>query len=229
MSILKHSYQNEEETLIKAAANGNLETFNQLVLKYQDMAYNHALALLNDPVLAQDATQESFIKAFQSIGGFRGGSWRGWLLKIVTNSAYDILRRFHRHPIQPLFPENANGEETESATWLSDPTASVQETVEQKEFSEDLYRIINELPEAFRSVLTLVDIFELDYAETAQSLNIPMGTVKSRVARARLQVQEKLRGRLSHTVSMTHHRISADRILGEAALDAEVTASEVGK
>jgi len=73
MSILKHSYQNEDETVIKAAANGHLEAFNQLVLKYQDMAYNHALALLNDPVLAEDATQESFIKAFQSISGFRGG------------------------------------------------------------------------------------------------------------------------------------------------------------
>ncbi len=87
-----------EELLIKQASQGDLDAFNQLVLRHQDMIYRHALALLGDPDSADDAAQESFIKAFQGLGGFRGGSFRGWLLQIATNSAYDILRRFKRHP-----------------------------------------------------------------------------------------------------------------------------------
>jgi RNA polymerase sigma-70 factor (ECF subfamily) len=177
---------------IEQAAQGDLEAFNRLVLMYQDMAYNHAYALLGDPALSEDAAQESFLKAFQNIGTLRGGSLRPWLLKIVTNSAYDLLRRTHRHPTAPLFPVDEDGEEMESPTWIADPNASVQKTVEQKEESEQIYRLLDELPPVYRSVLTLIDIHELDYTEAARILNVPLGTVKSRLARARLQMKEKL-------------------------------------
>lgn len=177
---------------IEQAAQGDLEAFNRLVLMYQDMAYNHAYALLGDPALSEDAAQESFLKAFQNIGTLRGGSLRPWLLKIVTNSAYDLLRRTHRHPTAPLFPVDEDGEEMESPSWIADPNASVQKTVEQKEESEQIYRLLDELPPVYRSVLTLIDIHELDYTEAARILNVPLGTVKSRLARARLQMKEKL-------------------------------------
>ncbi|HMD81876.1 MAG TPA: sigma-70 family RNA polymerase sigma factor, partial [Anaerolineales bacterium] len=94
-----------EEALLTGAANGDLDAFNQLVLRYQNMAYNHAYALLGDSDSAQDAAQDGFLKAFQALPAFRGGSFRGWLLKIITNSAYDLLRRSQRHPTQSLFPE----------------------------------------------------------------------------------------------------------------------------
>jgi RNA polymerase sigma-70 factor (ECF subfamily) len=177
---------------IEQAAQGDLEAFNRLVLMYQDMAYNHAYALLGDPALSEDAAQESFLKAFQNIGTLRGGSLRPWLLKIVTNSAYDLLRRTHRHPTAPLFPVDEDGEEMESPAWIADPNASVQQTVEQKEETEQIYRLLDELPPVYRSVLTLIDIHELDYTEAARILNVPLGTVKSRLARARLQMKEKL-------------------------------------
>ena len=92
MNIKNSSDQSNEETLIRLASQGDLEAFNQLVLIYQNIAYNHAYALLGDPALSDDATQESFIKAFQNMGNFRGSafSFRAWLLRIVTNSAYDI-------------------------------------------------------------------------------------------------------------------------------------------
>lgn len=182
----------DEEEWKSQAMNGDLDAFNQLVLRYQDLAYSHAYALLRDPDLAEDATQESFIKAFQAISGFRGGSFRSWLLKIVTNSAYDMLRRSRQHPSQPLYPEDENGEEIESPPWLMDPASSVEDNVAQKEISNEIYRYLDELPEAFRSVLTLIDIQELDYVEAAEALRIPVGTVKSRLARARLQLQERL-------------------------------------
>lgn len=182
-----------EEVLISKASGGDLEAFNQLVLNYQNIAYHHAYALLGEPALSDDATQESFIKAFQNINRFRGGSFRAWLLKIVTNSAYDILRQSRRHPAQPLLPENEDGEEIDSPAWLADPATSVQKTVEQNEDSKRLYQMLDELPNAYRSVITLIDIYELDYTEAAKILKVPLGTVKSRLARARLQMKEKLR------------------------------------
>ncbi len=192
MSTRNQSHLLTEELLIRQALAGDLESFNQLVLHYQDLAYHHAYALLDDHAQAEDATQDSFIKAFQSMSTFRGGSFRSWLLKIVTNSAYDLLRRSHRHPNQPLFPEDENGEEIESAPWLADPKASVQETVEQNELSQQIYQLMDELPAVYRSVLTLIDLNEFDYGEAARALKVPIGTVKSRLARARLQMKKKL-------------------------------------
>jgi RNA polymerase sigma-70 factor, ECF subfamily len=192
MNTTSGSIQYNEETLVNMASHGDLDAFNQLVLHYQNLVYNHAYALLGDSDSAEDATQESFIKAFQAINRYRGGSFRGWLLKIVTNSAYDILRRFHRHPNQPLFPTDKNGEEVESASWLVDPEASVQDAVEQHDLSTNIYKMLDELPAVYRSVLTLIDINELDYVEAAKALKVPIGTVKSRLARARMQMKSKL-------------------------------------
>jgi RNA polymerase sigma-70 factor, ECF subfamily len=192
MNSVNLSYSHDEADLVRLASTGDMDAFNQLVLCYQNMAYNHAHSLLGDPASAGDATQESFIKAFHAMKTFRGGPFRGWLLKIVTNSAYDMLRRSQRHPSQPLFPEDENGDEIESAKWLADPGSSVQNIVEHNELSKDIYKLLDELPDVYRSVMTLVDLYELDYTEAAQALKIPVGTVKSRLARARLQMKEKL-------------------------------------
>ena len=187
----------EEESLIQRARTGNLDAFNELVLVYQDMACSHAYAMLGDGDLAEDAAQESFIKAFQALNQFRGGSFRGWLLKIVTNSAYDLVRRHRRHPARPLFPEDGYGEEVESPSWIADPAPSVQATVEKNELSQDIYRMMDELPDVYRSVLTLIDLYELDYSDAARALKVPIGTIKSRLARARLQMQAKLKNQVS--------------------------------
>jgi len=185
-----------EEELVRKASKGNLDAFNQLVLQYQDLAFRHSNSLLGDPDSAEDATQESFIKAFQNIRSFRGGSFRAWLLKIVTNTSYDFLRRSKRHPMQPLFPKDADGEEIESPTWLVDPSPSVEHTVEQMETAKYLQNLVDDLPEIYRSVLTLVDLYELGCGEAAEILNIPLGTVKSRLSRARMQMMKELKGDL---------------------------------
>lgn len=192
MNSEQQSYRYDEETLVEMASKGDLDAFNQLVLSYQDTAFNHAHALLGDSDIAEDAVQDSFIKAFQKINSVRNGSFRSWLLKIVTNSAYDTLRRSHRHPTQPLFPVDENGEELESPSWIADPKASVQEVVEHDELSRNVYKMLDELPDVYRSVITLIDLYELDYTEAARILKVPLGTIKSRLARARLQMQEKL-------------------------------------
>ena len=197
MKIQNH-LQKDEEALIMAASNRDLDAFNQLVLTYQDLAYQHAFSILGELAPAEDVTQDSFIKAFQGLNAFRGGSFRSWLLRIVTNSAYDFLRRSQRRPTQPLFPEDDNGEELDTAPWLADPTESVQKKVEDKELSEEIRRLMEQLPEVYRNVLTLIDLYQFDYLEAAETLRIPVGTVKSRLARARLQMRKKLK---SHGIS----------------------------
>ena len=189
---MKNQAYMDENDMVKAAIAGNLDTFNQLVLDYQDLAYQHAYSLLNDPDTAQDVTQESFVKAFHALKSFRGGSFRSWLLRIVTNSAYDILRRSKRHPTQPLFPVDDDGEELDSAPWLADTDLSIQEKVENKELSREVRMLLEQLPEAYRNILVLVDLYQFDYSEAAATLQIPIGTIKSRLARARLQMKEKL-------------------------------------
>jgi len=198
MKFVTKSNPSLEQPLIAKAMKGDLESFNQLVLIYQDIAFHHAYALLGDQDLAEDTAQEGFIRAFQHIAGFRGVSFRAWLLKIVTNVAYDFLRRSRQHPSQPLFPEGDDGEDMESPAWLADPNASVQETVETNELTKDIYRALDALPDIYRSVLTLIDLYELDYTEAAQALKIPIGTVKSRLARARLQLKKQLQNRVEY-------------------------------
>lgn len=192
LSLKNSSGLGDEETLISKASRGDLDSFNQLALAYQNTAYSHAYAILGERASSEDATQESFTKAFQNLAGFRGGSFRAWLLKIVTNSAYDILRQSSRHATQPLLPEDENGEEIESPAWLADPVTPVPTTVEQNEDSQHLYQMLDELSGEYRSVITLVDIYELEYTEAARILKVPIGTIKSRLARARLQMQQKI-------------------------------------
>ncbi|MBK9602817.1 MAG: sigma-70 family RNA polymerase sigma factor [Anaerolineales bacterium] len=193
---LKNQPAGMEELWIESASNGDLDAFNQLVLKHQDAAYHHALAMLNDEWLAEEVTQDSFLKAFQNIRGFRGGSFRAWLMRIVTNTAYDWLRQSARRPSQPLFPDDEYGEEMETPYWIADPNTLVEDTVERNEDEKFLYRNLNELQDIYRDIITLIDIQGFDYLEAAQALNVPVGTVKSRLARARLQMKEKLTSRL---------------------------------
>lgn len=99
-----------EEVWTQQAANGDLDAFNQLVLKHQDLAYRHAVSMLNDGWMAEEVVQEGFLKAFQNMKSFRGGSFRAWLMRIVTNTAYDVLRQTSKQRTQPLFPEDDDGE-----------------------------------------------------------------------------------------------------------------------
>jgi len=192
MSVSNRLTYFDEMALVGKAVQGDLDSFNQLVLAYQGIAYNHALSILGDCPQAEDVTQEGFMKAFQYINHFRGGSFRAWLLKIVTNTAYDHLRRSRRQPATPLFPEDEHGNEIESPLWLADPALSLEAIVEHNELMDYVQQMLDELPGVYRSVINLVDMYELDYKEAAEVLKVPIGTVKSRLARGRLQMREKL-------------------------------------
>ena len=111
----------DEPALIQSAQRGDLDAFNTLVLTYQDNLSNTALRILGDEELAADATQEAFLSAFRSITSFRGGSFKAWLLRTVTNACYDELRRRKRRHTTPLAPEGCAGDAMEAPRWLAEP------------------------------------------------------------------------------------------------------------
>ncbi len=184
----------DEPTLIFDAQKGDLNAFNTLVLAYQDVLYNTALRILSDEDQAADAVQEAFLSAFRALNSYRGGSFRAWLLRTVTNACYDELRRKKRRPTAPLEPETADGEEVESPGWLADPNASPEDILDQVELEHAIQHCLKNLPTDFRTVVVLADIQGLDYSEVAVAIKKPLGTVKSRLARARLRLRECLRG-----------------------------------
>ncbi len=182
----------DETALIRNAQHGDLDAFNTLVLAYQDIVYNTALRILGDEDLAADASQETFISAFRAINSYRGGSFRAWLLRTVTNACYDELRRIKRRPTTPLEPETEDGDEVESPRWLADPNASPENQLDQAELEHAIQHCLENLPTDFRAVVVLADIQGLDYAEVAVAVKKPLGTIKSRLARARLRLRECL-------------------------------------
>lgn len=183
----------DEEGLISEAKNGNIDSFNSLVLKYQDMAFNVAARMLGDADAAEDVTQVAFISAFRNLDSFRGGSFRAWVMRMVSNASYDELRRRKRRPTVSLEPVNEDDEEVESPTWLADPSASPEDEMERAELGKALQNCLTGLPEEFRSVVLMVDIEGLDYQEVSVAIGKPLGTVKSRLARARLKMRDCLR------------------------------------
>ena len=183
-----------EEQLIQAARRGDLDAFNQLVITYQGLAYNVAIRLLSDPVAAEDATQDAFLAAYKNLRSYRGGSFRAWLMRIVTNGAYDELRRQKRRPQTDLDRNDDEGGPDDHSTWLADPGESPQELAERVEMGNAIQRCLNELEIEFRTVVVLIDVQGMDYAEAAETMKRPLGTVKSRLARARARLQDCLRG-----------------------------------
>jgi RNA polymerase sigma-70 factor, ECF subfamily len=184
----------DEQTLIFDAQNGSLDAFNTLILHYQDSVFNTALRILGDEDAAADAAQDAFISAFKSIKSFRGGSFKAWLMRTVTNACYDELRRRKRRPTTPLEPDTDDGEEMDSPRWLADPNMTPDQVAEADELEHAIQHCLDNLPVDFKTVVVMADIQGMDYIEVASAVHVPLGTVKSRLARARLRLQECLQG-----------------------------------
>lgn len=184
----------DENVLIQAARNGDLDAYNRLVAFYQDMVFNQAYRMIGEKETAADATQEAFISAFRHLRSYRGGSFRAWMMRIVTNACYDELRRRKRHPETPLEPLDDSGEEIESPHWMADPGETPEEKTERVELNRAIQGCLDCLPVDFRTVVVLVDMQGLDYIEAAEAIGKPVGTIKSRLARARLRLRDCLHG-----------------------------------
>lgn len=180
----------DEQALIAAAQRGDLPAFNRLILHYQGLAYNVAYRILDEPDAASDATQDGFIKAFQRLKQYRGGSFRAWLLRIITNTCYDALRARKRRPTSSLESEE-DGDVDHDIRWL-DPAERPDAYVMRQELAAAIQAAIQQLPADQRITLILSDIEGLDYQEIAAATHTALGTVKSRLSRARARVRDLL-------------------------------------
>lgn len=179
----------DESRLVQAARAGELAAFNQLVLSYQSLAYNVAYRVMGDPDAAADATQDAFIKAYKALNSFRGESFRAWLLRIVTNTCYDQLRAKQRRPASSLDDMLTDPDHS----WrLAEPGERPDERAERQELSQLLQWAIHQLPEDQRAVVVLSDIEGLSYDEIALVTGTQLGTVKSRLSRARAKLRDLL-------------------------------------
>lgn len=184
----------DEPALIRDAQRGDVNAFNRLVLEYQALAYNVAYRVMGEAEAAEDATQEAFISAFKHLESYRGGSFRGWLMRIVTNACYDELRRRKRRPAVSLedMLTAPDGTENENGSVLVSADETPEERAQRHQLAEALQRCLDHLPDDMRMVAVLSDVQGLDYAEIATATNVALGTVKSRLSRARARLRDCL-------------------------------------
>lgn len=182
----------DERALIAAARRGDTYAFNELVLIYQGTVYNLAYRILGDGDDAADASQEAFLSAFRAIGKFRGGSFRAWLLRIVTNACYDQLRHKQRRPTDSLDTLLIDPDYSSS---LTDPGEGPENHALRYELNEVIQAGIQTLPPEQRIVLILSDVQGMSYREIAEITQVSLGTVKSRLSRGRARLRDYLLGK----------------------------------
>lgn len=188
----RRAMANEEQRLVEAGQRGDVEAFNQLVRMYEGRVYNLCYRMLGDADAAADVTQDTFISAYRNLGKFRGGVFRSWLLRIATNACYDALRARKRRPSVSLDAAQ-EADDDGPAFDLPDPAESPDDTALRRELAAAIQRGIDSLPEDQRAVVILSDVQGLAYEEIALVTNTNLGTVKSRLSRARARLRDILR------------------------------------
>jgi RNA polymerase sigma-70 factor (ECF subfamily) len=171
----------QEDTLLR---------FEQVVLPHLPAAYNLARWLMRDVHDAEDVVQQACLRACKAFGEFRGTDARSWFLKIVRNACYTELRRTRR--TVPAPPDVIDATNEAPPAHGGDPHRALLQQIDR----EALAAAIEQLPDAFREVFVLREMEQLDYTQIAAVAQIPIGTVMSRLARARRRLQEALSGRM---------------------------------
>jgi len=184
-----------EQELIARCLDGDLEAFDRLVAMHQTLIFNLAYRMTASREDAADLTQEAFIRAYHALPRFRGGSaFSTWLYRIATNVCLDHIKKCRRQwsKTVPAYIQTADEDELNVLEEVGDSSMDPKEVLERRERQEAVQRAIATLPEHQRAVLVLYDIQGQSYEEVAQILGISIGTVKSRLNRARLALKNRL-------------------------------------
>jgi len=180
-------------SLIKRAQAGDKKAFEQLVLCYQERVYTLSFRLAGNHTDAQDLAQEAFVKAYQSLGSFRGEADFGtWLHKITVNTWLNIKRQQKEEPLSLDEPLKTDDGEISRAVASEDPDGDPEESFARKELQELVWKALNSLSEEFRVAIVLREMEGYSYEEIASMMNCSLGTVKSRINRARRVLREKV-------------------------------------
>lgn len=184
---------NSEQELIKRSLQGETQAFEELVLQYQDKVYALAYRYMGNEEDAYDMSQEAFIKAYRSLRSFKGNSSFGtWIYRVATNVCLDELRK-RKRKIVPLSLDEplATQEGDEVDKEIADPAPTQDILYEQKEFSQYIQNLLDQMKPEHKTVVVLRDVMELSYEEIASVLDCSIGTVKSRLSRARMVLKKK--------------------------------------
>jgi RNA polymerase sigma-70 factor (ECF subfamily) len=199
-SLVEHGAA--ESRALEAAQRGDTRAFNELVLAYQATVYNVALRTLGHPEDAADATQDAFLSAYRAIHEFRGGSFKAWLLRIAVNTCYDILRRRQRRPSTSL---EVVIDETGDSPRLADRRIGPERAALAAETIDAVEQALLTLPDDQRTIVVLCDVQGLSYEEAAEVEGIALGTVKSRLSRARTRLRQFLIARGELPAELERH------------------------
>src|SRR6267154_5174587 len=162
--------------------------FEETIMPHLDAAYNLARWLTRNEHDAEDVAQDAVLRAFKFFGGFHGGNSRSWLLSIVRNTAYTWLQKNRKHETATVFSEEEHD--------VEDLASNPEVLLLRKADHEEIIRAVEELPVEFREVIILRELEGMSYKEIAEMSDVPIGTVMSRLARARKQLQQCLGQRL---------------------------------
>src|SRR6059036_2255933 len=168
--------------------------FEQVMLPHLDAAYNLARWLVRDPSIAEDVVQDAYERACKYFAAFRGGSGREWLLQIVRNAAYSTLKAQRRRMEVSLSSEMRPADEDGAETDIPDSSLGPEATLAQRQDLAALDDALNALPVAWRECLILREVEALSYKEMARIMDVPIGTVMSRLSRARQALQREAVG-----------------------------------
>ena len=194
---MSKSAPEHEEQLIARSQRGEVNAFNQLVLRYQQTVYGVVFRMLGNADVAADVTQDTFIAAFRAIATYRGGSsFRAWLLRIASNMACDHWRRIQRHPAESLESlteeEEPHASDLLSALAAPGPEGNPEERLLTQELQELIQKGLQQLPLDQRVAVVLCDVQGLSYEEIAETTQTTLGTVRSRIARGRARLRQYL-------------------------------------
>jgi RNA polymerase sigma-70 factor, ECF subfamily len=182
--------QPDDPALIQAARDGDLEAFNTLVLRYQDSVYSVTYRIIGEGAGAADAAQDTFITAYRKLSTYRGGSFKGWLLRIATNTCYDALRYHKRRPATAI--EDMPGADRDDGPPLPSATETPEQAAQRSELNAAIQGCITALKPDQRIVLVMCDVEGYSYQDIADTIGTNLGTVKSRLSRARAAVRNCL-------------------------------------
>lgn len=184
----------DEAALIQEAQGGDVGAYNTLVLHYQELAYNVAYRIMGEGDSAADATQEAFISAYRALNSFRGGSFKSWLMRIVTNACYDELRRRKRRPQAALDALYVEDESADPGTSFAFRAEGPEAHAQRMDLQSAIIDCLQDLPGDQRTVTVMCDIEGFSYDEIADAVDVALGTVKSRLSRARSKLRDCLQG-----------------------------------
>lgn len=182
----------DEQHAIAQTLAGDLNAFNELVTKYQNLAYSVAFRMLHTEDMAAHAVQDSFIKAYPALPSFNNGSFKSWLMRIVVNTCYDMLRSMRRYTLEEIGDDLDYEEGETAARQLVDGHELPQAFVERMELSAWLEAGLQALSVEHRLALALYDIHGYSYEEVSEITGAPLGTVKSRINRGRVKMRNFL-------------------------------------